>query len=135
LALYSPAAGLYLPETPLREHASIRGWKRLELTPEIIRVGRVKVQNNSARIGYNIHMPDSKELVDQQLLEMRWRTLSLAADFDRIHRAAGGPGTLAQHAQIAKLRRAFQVLLSDAQAADRAEQVQMIFSDMTPPPK
>ena len=80
-------------------------------------------------------MPDAKDLVEQQLLEMRWRTLSLAADFDRIHRAANGPTTLGQHAQIAKLRKAFQVLLSEADDANRAEQVQMIFSDMTPPPK
>lgn len=80
-------------------------------------------------------MPDAKDLVDQQLLEMRWRTLSLAADLDRIHRAAAGPDTLKSHAQIAKLRKAFQVLLGDQDKATRAEQVQMIFSDMTPPPK
>ena len=35
-------------------------------------------------------MPDAKELLDQQFLEMRWRTLSLAADLDRIARATGG---------------------------------------------
>lgn len=80
-------------------------------------------------------MPDSKDLVDQQLLEMRWRTLSLAADLDRIQRATNGPATLRSHAQIAKLRKAFTVLLNDADQANRAEQVQMIFSDMTPPPK
>jgi hypothetical protein len=81
-----------------------------------------------------MYMADSKDLVEQQFLEMRWRTLSLAADLDRIGRANGGAATLAQDARLAKLRRAFEVLsLSDA--TNRAEQVQMIFSDMTPPPK
>jgi hypothetical protein len=78
-------------------------------------------------------MADSKDVLDQQFLEMRWRTLSLAADLDRIGRGADGARTLQEDARLQKLRRALEVLISEG--ADRAERVQMIFSDMTPPPK
>jgi hypothetical protein len=79
-------------------------------------------------------MADSTEVLEQQFLEMRWRTLSLAADLDRIQRAGGGSATVRQDARLVKLRRALEVLVSEG-GADRAERVQMIFSDMTPPPK
>jgi hypothetical protein len=79
-------------------------------------------------------MPDSKDLVEQQFLEMRWRTLSLAADLDRIGRATGGPATIARDERLVNLRKAFEVLMTP-DATNRAERVQMIFSDMTPPPK
>ena len=78
-------------------------------------------------------MPHSKDVLDQQFLEMRWRTLSLAADLDRISRGDNGPRTLKDDARLQKLRRALEVLMSDG--VDRAERVQMIFSDMTPPPR
>jgi hypothetical protein len=68
-------------------------------------------------------------MLDQQFLEMRWRCLSLAADLDRVQRSAA----LLNDERLTKLRRAIQVLLGDS--GNRAEQVQMIFSDMTPPPK
>jgi hypothetical protein len=84
---------------------------------------------------YNKDMADSKDVLEQQYLEMRWRTLSLAADLDRVQRASGGGATLRDDARLLKLRRAFEVLMSDASQANRAEQVQMIFSDLTPPPK
>ena len=80
-------------------------------------------------------MADAKDVLEQQFLEMRWRTLSLAADLDRVQRASGGAGLLGADARVAKLRRAWEVLLSETGGADRAERVQMIFSDMTPPPK
>jgi hypothetical protein len=80
-------------------------------------------------------MADSKEVLDQQFLEMRWRTLSLAADLDRIQRSANGLATLRDDARLLKLRRAFDVLMAAETEPNRAEQVQMIFSDMTPPPK
>lgn len=78
-------------------------------------------------------MADAKELLDQQFLEMRWRTLSLAADLDRIGRGSGGAEVLKTDARLAKLRRALELLMSES--GERAEKVQMIFSDMTPPPK
>ncbi len=70
-----------------------------------------------------------KETLDRYFLEMRWRCLSLAADLDRVERAKGES---AADPRLARLHKAF-VVLSDGQA-DRAERVQMIFSDMTPPP-
>jgi hypothetical protein len=78
-------------------------------------------------------MADAKDLLDQQFLEMRWRTLSLAADFDRIGRGARGAEILKNDPRVVKLRKAFELLISDA--GDRAEKLQMIFSDTTPPPK
>ena len=78
-------------------------------------------------------MAEAKDVLEQQFLEMRWRTLSLAADLDRIGRAAGGAEALARDPRLTKLRKAIELLLSER--GDRAEGVQMIFSDMTPPPK
>ena len=79
-----------------------------------------------------VRMPEAKDVLEQQFLEMRWRTLSLAADLDRIQRAGGGAAALARDPRVVKLRKAFELLLSER--GDRAEGVQMIFSDMTPPP-
>jgi hypothetical protein len=73
-------------------------------------------------------MPDSKELLDQAYLEMRWRCLSLAADLDRLERMAADESD----PRLVKLRAAVAVLLEDG--PDRAERVQMIFSDQTPLP-
>lgn len=76
-----------------------------------------------------------QQVLDTYYFEMRWRALSLAADLDRIERAAGGPAVLAgTDPRVAKLREAFGVLLNGSDAT-RAERVQMIFSDKTPGPK
>jgi hypothetical protein len=71
----------------------------------------------------------TRETLDQQFLEMRWRVLSLAADLDRLERTSS---TATQDARLDKLQRALAVLLEGK--ANRAQQVQMIFSDTTPPP-
>jgi hypothetical protein len=77
-------------------------------------------------------MPIPKEFLDQTFLEMRWRCLSLAADLDRLERKSG-PGPLFDaDPRLAKLRLAIAVLLDGT--ANRAERVQTIFSDQTPPP-
>jgi len=78
-----------------------------------------------------------KVRLDQMILEMRWRCLSLAADLDRVDRQKqgdpGGPGgRLASNDRLARLREALAVLCDDK--PDRAERVQMIFSDRTPGP-
>jgi len=78
-------------------------------------------------------MPNAESVLDHQYLEMRWRALSLAADLDRIQRAAGGAEVIRDDPRMVKLRRVFELLLSDAH--DRAEQVQMILSDATPWPE
>jgi len=77
-------------------------------------------------------MRDAKAIVDQDFLELRWRCLSLAADLDRIERAAGGAAVLKDDERLSNLRRAIGVLLEPR--PNRAEQVLMIFSDTTPPP-
>jgi hypothetical protein len=77
-------------------------------------------------------MPTASELLDDTFLEMRWRTLSLAADLDRIQRAAPDAVLPADDPRLQTLRRAMQLLLTDI--PNRAEQVQLLFSDTTPPP-
>ena len=78
-------------------------------------------------------MDDARTILEQQYLEMRWLALSLAADFDRLQRAAGGAELLRSDPRVAKLRRAIELL--NTEAPNRAEQLQMILSDTTPPPK
>lgn len=77
-------------------------------------------------------MPDAKETLDTYFYEMRWRCLSLAADLDRVGRAAGGDAVLANDPRLAKLREAVGILLQPEPG--RAERVQMVFSDKTPAP-
>jgi len=77
--------------------------------------------------------PTGKDVLEQQFLEMRWRTLSLAADLDRVERATGGAEVLKSHARAQQLRKAFEILLSN-EGSNRAERVQMLISDMSPPP-
>jgi hypothetical protein len=76
---------------------------------------------------------NAKAVLEQQFLEMRWRMLCLAADLDRIQRAEGGAAALRDDPRAQKLRKAMDILASDA--PNRAEQFQMLFSDVTPPPK
>ena len=78
-------------------------------------------------------MRDAQETLDQYFLEMRWRCLSLAADLDRVERGRGGAALLEADPRLQKLRQAIGVLLEGR--VNRAEQVQNIFSDKTPPPK
>jgi hypothetical protein len=77
-------------------------------------------------------MRDASKVVDETFADMRWRCISLAADLDRIQRASGGAKVLASDPRLAKLRQSLQALLGPEPG--RAERVQMIFSDMTPPP-
>ncbi len=71
-------------------------------------------------------MQTAAETLDRQFLEMRWRCLSLAADLDRVEAAAGDP-------RLETLRRALAVV--SGPGPDRAERVQMIFSDLTAGPR
>jgi hypothetical protein len=68
----------------------------------------------------------TKEILDQQFFEMRWRCLSLAADLDRLQRAE------AADARLQTLRQAIEILLTSD--PNRAEKIQNLFSDKTPPP-
>jgi hypothetical protein len=82
---------------------------------------------------YNIPMGTAKDTLDRYFAEMRWRCLSLAADLDRVERAPGGRELLGHDPRLKQLRQAIEVLTTKSDT--RAEQVQMIFSDLTPPPK
>ncbi len=73
-------------------------------------------------------MPELKDTLDQTLLDLRSRCLSLAADLDRLDRA----GPIASDSRLVQLRAALGVLLEAG--PNRAERIQMIFSDKTPPP-
>jgi hypothetical protein len=75
-------------------------------------------------------MPTGPEYLDSQFLEMRARALSLAADLDRIERAQGGTTLIEYDPRIQQLRRAIKILLDER--SNRAEQVQMLFSDQSP---
>ncbi|HSV16302.1 MAG TPA: hypothetical protein VLI90_18710 [Tepidisphaeraceae bacterium] len=74
-------------------------------------------------------MRGAKQTLDETFLEIRWRCLSLAADLDRVEKNAGGADVLNADPRIQKLRQAIHILL-DAHL-DRAERVQMLFSDTT----
>jgi hypothetical protein len=78
-------------------------------------------------------MSDAQQTLDRFFLEMRWRCLSLAADLDRVQRGEKGAAVLAKDPRMAKLRTAISVLLEGE--GNRAERVQMVFSDLTAPPK
>ena len=77
-------------------------------------------------------MRDAKATLDATFLEMRWRALSLAADLDRIERAPGGRQLLSSDPRLTRLRDALRMLAQNEPG--RAERLQMIFSDTTPPP-
>jgi hypothetical protein len=76
---------------------------------------------------------DPKKVLDRQYLEMRWRILSLAADFDRVDRAGGAAGG-SDHSdpRLNRLQKAVALLLEPTPG--RAERVQILLSDQTPPP-
>lgn len=78
-------------------------------------------------------MRDAQAILDQYFLEMRWRCVSLAADLDRVERAEMGATVLQSDPRLIKLRQAMRVLLEGSR--NRVEQVEMIFSDTTPPPE
>jgi hypothetical protein len=80
-------------------------------------------------------MASAKDILDHFYLEMRWRTLSLAADLDRVERGEQSSRLFKADPRLQKLHKAFEVLATQAgSGGNRAEQVQNIFSDKTPPP-
>jgi hypothetical protein len=63
------------------------------------------------------------EVLQREFLEMRCKILELASSFDRLER---GAGAVHDDPRVARLREALEILLRDG--ADRAEQVQLLFS-------
>jgi hypothetical protein len=69
----------------------------------------------------------ARQILDRHYLEMRSKILDLAASLDRVA-VADGDGTAANDPRLAKLNAGLQILLQ-SDVSDRAEQVQMLFSD------
>jgi hypothetical protein len=78
---------------------------------------------------YNYHMLNASQTLDRYYLEMRGKCLALAADHDRVARADGGPAMLVSDPRLKKLNAALAVLTDGK--ADKAERVQLVFSDRT----
>lgn len=76
-------------------------------------------------------MSSSRQILDQQFIEMRSRCLSLAADLDRVQRGEGGDAVLKSDVRLQKLRQAIGILLEDSPAPGRAARVLEAFSDST----
>lgn len=74
-------------------------------------------------------MMQSRDLFNQQFLQMRERCLSLAADLDRLARAPGGLAALAADPRLRSWRSAMQVLLDEK--PEHARRVLETFSDQT----
>jgi hypothetical protein len=72
-------------------------------------------------------MRTANETLNDQFLEMRWRCLSLAADLDRITASPGGDDVSRYDARFEKLQQALKILIDSN--ANRAEKIQMLFSD------
>ncbi|MGB7342787.1 MAG: hypothetical protein WBD20_01110 [Pirellulaceae bacterium] len=70
----------------------------------------------------------SNEILDEKFLDIRAKLLEVAADFDRIDRAAGETSVLSgRSAEIReRLDEATKILLSEG--PDRAERLQILFS-------
>jgi hypothetical protein len=74
-------------------------------------------------------MRTAKQTLDDQFLEMRWRCLSLAADLDRVQNAPGGADLLQTDPRLKTLQQALLTIVDSS--SNRAEQVQLLFSDPT----
>jgi hypothetical protein len=70
-------------------------------------------------------VPDASSLLDRYFLQMRHRALNLAADLDRIDRAAGAEG-VRDDPRLAQLKQAIEALADGK--PERAERAQMAFS-------
>jgi hypothetical protein len=65
-------------------------------------------------------------VLDRVYLEIRCRLLDVAASLDRIARAEGGDGVQSDP-RLAQIRKGIEILAGDGM--DRAERIQMLFSD------
>jgi hypothetical protein len=68
----------------------------------------------------------ARQILDRHYLEIRSKILDLAASLDRVDRTADAE-TVQDDPRLAKLKQGIALLL--VSATDRAEQVQMLFSD------
>jgi hypothetical protein len=77
----------------------------------------------STRLTMPSHPTTAAEVLDREFLAIRARLIDIAAALDRIDRAAGA---VAADPRIEQIGRSLAVLA--AEAPDRAEQIQKIFS-------
>lgn len=73
------------------------------------------------------HNLNSVQMLDREFLEIRCRLIDIAASLDRVERCPG-PERALREPRYAQIREAL-ALLASAATSDRAERVQMIFSD------
>lgn len=66
---------------------------------------------------------DAPEILNREFLEIRAKLLQVAASFDRLDR---GDGSVASDPRFDLIQRALDILSGDA--ADKAEQIQLLFS-------
>ena len=66
------------------------------------------------------------QVLDRHYLEVRCKMLEVAATLDRISRAEGTAG-IASDPRLEQVAKALEILASDGD--DRAERLQMVFSD------
>src|SRR5437870_1492357 len=69
---------------------------------------------------------DASAVLDRVYLEIRCKLLDVAASLDRVARAEGGD-RLQSEPRLAQIKQGIQILSSGG--ADRAERIQMLFSD------
>ena len=70
---------------------------------------------------------NSQQVLDREYLEIRGKTLEVAASLDRLERAAGD---VAQDPRMTLIQQGLQIALqsNDAQGDSRAKQIQLLFS-------
>jgi hypothetical protein len=69
---------------------------------------------------------EATKVFEREFLQLRAQILALSATFDRLDRASGRERVESDE-RLGQVRKALQILSSDRK--DRAEQVQLIFSD------
>ena len=70
--------------------------------------------------------PTADAVLDRVYLDIRCRLLDVAAALDRVARAEGGDGVQADP-RLAQIRKGIEIL--SGSGMDRAEKIQMLFSD------
>jgi hypothetical protein len=70
-------------------------------------------------------MAEAKEVFEREFLSLRGKLIEVAATLDRVARAEG---TMDNDPRMQQVRRSLELLASQTQGADRAEQMQAIFS-------
>ena len=79
-------------------------------------------------------MKSSKQILDREFLELRSKLLDIAASLDRIDRAASddvpkeSPASVSHDKRMDLLSKAIEIISSKADTADRACQIQHLFS-------